>query len=203
MATESVQVSLFESGHLGAGDSRKIRDFRYHRIHGSVDLRWPGQMRLGLAVETIATPQHDLTPVFATEWTPSGSTPTVYYLVGKTVQRIRNGSVIAIGGASPNVFSSNATGGMFDDDGNGVPYLYVCFGGKSTDNSISRMDVNETVTTATSLVADLLLTLNGKAYRTLTPSGGNANCQVSVVPYGSDRFEAANWGTPQTVGFAI
>ena len=196
---ETIQVSLFESGHLGAGDSRKIRDFRYHRVHGSVDMRWPGQMRLGLALQVVNTVNHDLTPVFAAEWIIPGNSPAVYYLVGRQIRRLQGGTAGEVGTNA--LGSTNVTGGMLDDDGSGVPYLYACFGGTSSDNPIRRMDSSENVTTG-DLVADLFLSLNGKAYRSVAPSSENINSQVSVIPYGSDRFVAANWGTPQTVGFA-
>lgn len=209
-----VTVKLFKSFHAGFGESEDISDtkrseayraivdtpVRYQRVHGSIDVRWPGQIRAGLEVRKLATVSHDLRPVFAIEWVDvvNNVYPATYYIVGKKIQKIRFGTVSTVTSS----LSANATGGMFDDDGSGVPYLYACYGGASTASKIQRMNVSGTLTTSADVVAGLLLSLNGDAYRTIIPTGGTAACQISKCPYGSDRFTAASWGAGTTVGFA-
>lgn len=209
---EVVTVKLFESFHQGFGDSVNVRSgraegqpsingqSRYNRVYGSLDARWPGEFRMGQKVTKTAT-NHDVPPVFAAQWTDTtGIYPAIYYLVGVKIMRIRFGAVTEIGTNA--LGSSNATSGMFDDDGSGVPYLYASFSGLSSGAKIRRMNRATTVTTSADVYAHLLLSLNGKAYRTITPASGFANCQVSVCPYGSDRFTVSNWGAGTTVGFA-
>lgn len=213
--SKEITVELFKSLHEGFGDADDIREnkrvadyntilntpLRYNRVHGSIDARWPGQIRMGMQVTKIATVTHDLTPVFGVEWIDvvNNLYPAVYYLVGKKIMKIRFGTVTEVGS---NVLTDNAVGGMLDDNGSGVPYLYASFGGFATNPLIKRMDGAGTVTTSSDVRAGLLLSLNGKAYRTIFPNPGYATCQVSVCPYGSDRFTAANWGNAQTVGYA-
>lgn len=207
-----VTAKLFESFHKGFGDSHNVRSSkndaqstinapaRYNRTHGSLDARWPGEFRMGAQVTKIAA-THDLTPIFGIQWTDDGGVyPAIYYLVGLKIMRIRFGTLSEIG--SDALGSSNVTGGMFDDDGSGVPYLYACFGGVSSNAKIRRMNRANTVTTSSDVFAGLLLSLNGKAYRTCQATSGLAVSQVSVIAYGSERFTLANWGTATTVGFA-
>lgn len=199
MAGEKVQIPLLVSPESGFGYERQVGDSKgYNRTFGSIDARWPEQVKLGLYRKVFGSGSHDLTPVYATEWTATdGVDPIIYYFVGAKLMSLANGSVTEIGS---NFIGGTATGGMFDDDGSGVPYLYMARG---QSNNIRRMNRAGTLTTATgTLVATLLLSLNGKAYRTITPSGGTATCQVSTCPYGSDRFTSSNWGTGQTVGWA-
>lgn len=213
-ALPEVKVKLFRSWHNGAGDADEIHfnhrmeeyasvesvTTRYNRVHGSVDARRPGQIRMGMYAKRMAQTNHDLTPVFAAEWADTNNIyPLVYYLVGRKIMKIEFGAVTEIG---TNSLAANATGGMLDDDGSGIPYLYACFGGLSTSNKIQRMNLAQTVTTSADVVAAQLLSLNGKAYRTIAASNDKATCQVSVCPYGSDRFTLANWGAGTTVGFA-
>jgi hypothetical protein len=213
-----ISIPLFRSFHLGFGDSREIRlvtdpqaarsyaqsspsvsvQARYHRAHGSVDTRWPGELRPGMAIRKFAAPNHDSPPVFSVRWTDSnGVFPAIYYLVDNKIMKFMFTSLSTV-----TTLPANVTGGMFDDDGSGVPYLYASFGGASTAQKIRRMNLGGTVTASTDVVAGLMLSLNGKAYRTIVPAGGTAACQVSVCPYGSDRMVAANWGAGTTVGFA-
>lgn len=209
---EVITVKLFDSFHQGFGDSHNVRSgrnegqpkvaapARYNRVHGSLDARWPGEFRMGHKLFKTAT-NHDLTPVFATQWTDTGGiNPAIYYLVGTKIMMVRFGAVTEVGTNA--LGSSNATSGMFDDDGSGVPYLYASFSGVSTGAKIRRMDRAQAVTTSADVYAHLLLSLNGKAYRSITPASGFANCQVSVCPYGSSRFVVSAWGTATTVGFA-
>lgn len=207
---ESVTVKLFSSFHEGFGDADQITGDagqappintpqRYNRGHGSIDPRWPGQIRHGLGIKRTAV-NHDLTPVFAQEWTDTnGIYPAIFYLVGQKIMKIRFGTPTEVG---TNALGSNATDGMFDDDGSGIPYLYASFSGVSSGAKIRRMNRAQTVTTSADVYAHLLLSLNGKAYRSITPTSGTANCQVSVCPYGRDRFVVANWLAGVTVGFA-
>lgn len=209
-----VTIKLFKSWHAGYGESEDISDtkrvegyraiietpVRYSRAHGSIDARWPGQIRAGLQVKKVSTQSHDLRPVFGVEWVDTSNNiyPAIYYIVGKKIMMIRFGVVTTVTSS----LTANATGGMFDDDGSGVPYLYACYGGASTASKIQRMNVSGTITTSADVVAGLLLSLNGDAYRTLIPTGGTSACQVSKCPYGSDRFTNANWGAGVTVGRA-
>lgn len=211
-----VTAKLFKSLHAGYGDSFDVRNtkrmeeytsdenttLRYNRVHGSMDARWPGEFRMGQQLQKLASSvAHDLTPVFAIPWTDSvGVFPAIIYLVGKKIMMIRFGVVSEVG--SDALGSSNVTGGMFDDDGSGVPYLYAAFGAPSSSAKIRRMTRAQVVTTSADVYGALLLSLNGKAYRTIQPTSGTSACQVSVCPYGLDRFSVANWGTATTVGFA-
>lgn len=214
-APEITTVKLFKSFHDGYGDaddvhytkssdaSTSIRgtSIRYNRIHGSVDARWPGQLKFGLKVEKVASPAHDLNPVFAISWTDTnGIDPAIFYLVGKKIMKVKFGATTEVGTNA--LGSSDVTGGMFDDDGSSVPYLYASFGAVSSSAKIRRMNRAQTVTTSSDVFAGLLLSLNGKAYRTVQATNGLAASQVSVCPYGSDRFTLASWGTATTVGYA-
>lgn len=206
-------IKLFSSLHEGFGDADAIRQVadrataainapaRYNRVHGSVDARWPGQFRHGLALTKIATTNHDARPVFAAEWADTNNVyPAIFYLVGRKLMKISFGVVTEIG--TNDLGASDATGGMLDDDGSGVPYLYACFGGVAGGTKIRRYNLAQTGANSADVVAGLLLSLNGKAYRTITPTGGSASCQVSVCPYGSSRIVASAWGSGTTVGFA-
>jgi len=205
-----VTVKLFQSFHEGFGDADQITGDagqappinapqRYNRGHGSIDPRWPGQIRMGMSVKRTAV-DHDLTPVFAQEWTDTnGVYPAIFYLVGQKIMKIRFGAVTEVG---TDALGSNATDGMFDDNGSGIPYLYASFTGVSSGSKIRRMNRAQTVTTSADVWAHLMLSLNGKAYRTITPTSGTANCQVSVCPYGRDRFVLSNWLAGVTVGWA-
>jgi hypothetical protein len=206
-------VKLFSSFHEGFGDADVIRQMseqataainapsRYNRIHGSLDARWPGQFRHGLVMTKIATTSHDTRPVFAAEWADTnGIYPVIFYLVGRKLMKIRFGVVTEVG--TNDLGASVATGGMFDDDGSGVPYFYACFGGDSTNTKIRRYPLTQVGVNSADVVAGLLLSLNGKAYRTVKPTGGTATCQVSVCPYGADRMTLSAWGQATTVGFA-
>ncbi len=211
---KDVEVKLFRSWHNGFGDADEVHfnhrmeayasteavTTRYNRVHGSVDARRPGQVRMGMQVKRMAQTNHDLTPVFGIEWTDTnGIYPAIFYLVGTAVKKVMFG-----GATTAATLAANATGGMFDDDGSGVPYLYACFGATAGGGGtkIQRMNRAQTVTQSADVVADLMLSLNGKAYRTITPTAGTVPCQVSVCPYGKDRFVLANWLAGVTVGFA-
>lgn len=218
---EIITRKIFRSFHTGFGDAddidytkrmdeyRAIQEVtsRYNRVHGSLDARWPGQLRAGLEIRKLSTQSHDLVPVYAVSWVDvvNNIYPATYYLVGKKIMKIRFGTVSEVGS---DALTSNATGGMFDDDGSGVPYLYGCFGGVAGNTTLRRMNVAGTVSTTKSgggagdVIAALLLSLNGDAYRTITPTGGTANCQVSKCPYGNDRMDSTKWGQGVTVGFA-
>ena len=213
-APEITTLKLFKSLHEGFGDADDVRytrsveqntsvrgtPLRYNRTHGAIDARWPGQLRFGMKVEKVASPAHDLNPVYAIPWTDTnGIDPAIFYLVGQKIMKVKFGAVTEIG---TDALATNATGGMFDDDGSGVPYLYACFSGVSSGSKIRRMNRAQTVTTSADVYAGLLLSLNGKAYRTIQAASGLAVSQVSVCPYGLDRFTVANWGTGTTVGFA-
>jgi len=201
-----VRVPLFRSAHNGYGDSIEVQDFRYNRIHGSVDARWPGQIRAGLRVEKKAT-TWDRVPVFATEWTDSnGINPMIYIIVDDEVWGLRFGSLIeAEESASKNVLSAISTTAMFHDDGSGIPLIYVGYGTGTDIDSVTRFipSSGETTTaTGGSVKADKLYSLNGRAYRSITPSGGAANCQISTLPIGANPLTSANWGAGQLVGWA-
>jgi len=156
---------------------------------------------MGQQIQKLSTSiASDVTPVFAIQWTDSvGVFPAILYLVGKKIMMVRFGVVTEVGS---NVLVASATGGMFDDDGSGVPYLYACFGGTSGSAKIARMNRAQTVTIDDDVVAGLLLSLNGKAYRTVQATSGLAVSQVSVCAYSTERFTLSNWGTAITVGFA-
>ena len=217
-----VSIKLFESFHEGSGYADATPMDRidptkgsahFNRVHGSIDARWPGQLQTGQRVAKIATTNHDLNPVFAIEWTGFNDVhPAIYYIVGKTVQEILFGVVseaLSEGGTAQNAnmhgkATKDATGGMFDDNGSGVPYLYACFG---TAQKIVRMTTkqvyDDTMTgAATDIFAGLLLSLNGDAYRTIKPTGGTALCHVSKCPRGGDRMDENKWGPGALVGFA-
>ncbi len=212
---KEVTIKLFRSWHNGFGDSDEVHfnhrmetymptesvTTRYNRTHGSIDARRVGQIRMGMQVKRMSQTNHDLTPLFAVEWVDvlNNIYPAIYYLVGKKIMKIRFGVTTEVGS---DALATNVTGGMLDDDGSGVPYLYASFGGAAGAAKIRRMNVAGAVTTSAAVVAALLLSLNGDAYRTVTPTGGTSNCQVSKCPYGQDRFVAANWGAGTTVGFA-
>jgi hypothetical protein len=151
-----------------------------------------------MKLEAVASVNHNSPPIFAIQWTDTnGIYPAVFYVVDDKIMKVMFGQV-----SQAAALGNSATGAMFDDDGSGVPYLYASFGGDAGSPKIKRMNVAGTVTTSTDVVAGLLLSLNGKAYRTIKPAGGTATCQVSVCPYGRDRFVAANWSAGTTVGFA-
>lgn len=193
-----VTVKLFESNHLGMGDALSVRDFKYNRVHGSVDNRSPGQMRMGLGIEELVSANFDFTPRFATEWFDSdGTTNVVYIIEGDSIWQLKYGALIEIGTDS---LGSTCQHGMLDDNGSGVPFLYACFG--ATGANIRRMDLAKAVTTSDDVKADKFLSLNGDAYRSIQPTGGSAASQVSKCPFGADRFANANWGAGQPVGFA-
>lgn len=211
-APEVKTIKLFSSFHEGFGDADMIRQLadraaaaistpqRYNRAF-NMDARWPGQFRHGLAITKINSNNHDLQPVFAAEWADTnGIYPAIFYLVGRKLMKIRFGAVTEVG--TNNLGVSNATGGMLDDDGSGVPYLYACFGGHSVSTKIRRYNLAQTGANSADVVAGLLLSLNGKAYRTIAPEGNAATCQVSVCPYGSNRMVNSAWGIGTTVGFA-
>lgn len=199
---EPKTVKLFESAHGGYGDSRQVKANKYHRISaGTIDARFPGELALGQAGGTLAltlsSPNTDT--VFVTEWTDTdGVTPVIYAVAGTAIMGLKISSTVTY---APSL-SDTATGGMFDDDGSGVPYIYACYGGASGSTKIQRMNRSRTVTQSSAVVAHRLLSLNGKAYRTITPSGGFVNCQVSVCPPGVDRFTSSNWSSGTTVGWA-
>lgn len=196
---EIVKVTLFESGHRGYGDSQRVKNFRYNRVHGSIDPRWPGQLRMGRGITKVVATNHDYVPVFAVQWTSADdtTTPKIYYLVGQKIRRIQNGADAEIGS---DALGSVVVTGMFHDNGSGVPYIYAGFGG-SSEAFIRRMDKDHSVAASTDVRADLLLSLNGSAYATVTPTGGTANSQIRVCPFGSDPISDANWGAGKTVGF--
>jgi hypothetical protein len=202
-----VTVKLFESTHLGYGDAQKVRDFRYNRIHGSIDARWPNQIRAGLQVQPLDA-NWDRVPVFAREWTTvdGGNHPMIYIIVQDEIWGLRFGTLTQNGVAD--ALGANATSAMLHDNGSAIPLIYVGFGGASEQNirSTTRFTpggTNATVTAAGgTLRADLLYSLNGRAYRTLTPSSGEANCQISTLPIGANPITAANWGAAQLVGLA-
>lgn len=211
---EIITLKLFSSFHEGAGygDATPLDridptqgSVHYNRSHGSIDARMPGQIQAGQRIVKVAATNHDLNPVFAIEWTDTnGIYPAIFYIVGKKLMKVRFGAVSEVlEGAVADMkglATNNATGGMFDDDGSGIPYLYACFG---SAQNIVRMNLAQAFTLDTSGVkAGLLLSLNGDAYRTEIPTGGTVHSQVSKCPRGADRFDETAWGDGVTVGFA-
>ena len=91
-------VRLFESGHEGMGDSLAVAEHRYNRIHGSIDARWPGQVRMGQQVVKVATNTLDRTPVYAFEWVDTDTvSPAIFYLVGAEYYKLQYGAVGEVG----------------------------------------------------------------------------------------------------------
>ena len=201
---EIVTVPLFISGHEGYGDANQVeRKYSYNRVYGSIDPRWPGQFRWGnWMFYDLSSVVDRQPPRFAVAWENASGVPLVYWIEGRKVlylQTTTDGTEV-----SSNVLGAdNCTSGMFHDAGDGVPYLYASFGGTSSDVDLTRMNRARSVSVASSeLVADLLLSLNGSAYLTQTPSGGSANCVVRKCPAGSDPLTPGNWGPNNYVGFA-
>ncbi|KKN82261.1 hypothetical protein LCGC14_0310740 [marine sediment metagenome] len=213
--TESpiTEVTLFESSHMGFGDATEVKEHRYHRIHGSIDPRWVGQVRMGLQVRSIATTNLPHTPIFALEWTDTDTiSPAIFYIAGAQYHKIlfgadtniqAGGVDLLISGAGASA-SALATGATFDDDGSGVAYVYVGFGGGASAQVIRRINVAQAITLVadTTIQARLLLSLHGRLYRTFTASGGSANASVSVCPLGADRMDATLWSAGTVVGYA-
>ncbi|KKN02709.1 hypothetical protein LCGC14_1114940 [marine sediment metagenome] len=201
-------IKLFESAHLGFGDAQEVANFRYNRVHGSIDARWPGQVRAGLQIRSIANANWDRVPVFAHQWQDTASVPNVmiYIVVQDELWGLRFGALTQT--STGNIFGANATDAMMHNDGSGVPLIYIGFGDSGSEQSIRSTTAftpggdPTTATAAGTLRARLLFSLNGRAYRTLQPSGGQQACQVSTLPIGSDPITLANWGAAQTVGFA-
>jgi len=200
--SKQVVIPLFISSHKGYGDEVKTQEYRYHRVHGSLDARWPGQIKMGLRIRELVANNHDAAPIFATEWEDSSGNPIVYYVVDNEIRSLQNGANAQAGGGT---LTTTATGAMFEDDGTvagGEPFLYTCYGG-SGSNYIQRMDrAAASFETSADVVADKLLTCNGYAYRTIVPASGTQPCQVSTISPGSDRNTAANWGAGVMVGHA-
>jgi len=198
-----IVTPLIESAHNGFGAAEKIDEFKYNRVYGSIDARWPGQIRAGFPFQEteITTGTGFEVPVFAATWENSSGVEFLLYLGRSSVRRLvgTGGDVSYAAYAGTSV---SPTGGMLDDDGSGVPYLYIAFGGRSTDFLMQRMNRAATVTEAVDVRAQKLLSLNARAYRSVTPTGGTANCAVSSIGRGSDRTTAANWGQALVVGFA-
>ncbi|KKL11154.1 hypothetical protein LCGC14_2548650, partial [marine sediment metagenome] len=201
----SISVRIFESAHQGMGDATLVQEHKYNRIHGSIDARWPGELRMGMQIREGTGggtyPFLNSPPVFATAWEDSNGLPVVYAIHDDTLIKFTTGKVTS----TNNFWTSGqvVTDGMLHDS-DGVPYLFVGFGGASGDTKLQRMDRagNATAVTPT-VLADKLLSLNGKAYRTITPSSGTANCQVSTLGIGVDPFNNPSlWSAGVTVGFA-
>ena len=202
----SISVRIFESAHQGMGDATLVQEHKYNRIHGSIDARWPGELRMGMQVTAADSggvyPFMNSPPVFATAWEDSSGVPVVYAIHDDHLITLTSSQV----SSTDNFWGSGnvVTDGMLHDT-DGVPYLIVGFGGASGDTKLRRMDraaASSTPVTPT-VLADKLLSLNGKAYRTITPASGTANCQVSVLGKGSNPFaDPSIWGAGETVGFA-
>ena len=196
---ESIVLPLFESAHEGFGDAIKVRDNRYHRIHGSIDARTPGQIKRGMSVtrESLTVPPAvgiatglAYPPSFVVEWTFNGL-PIVYIVGHDSIWSYQNATFTLVG-----FLDALVSDGMLDDNGSGIAYLYV-----ANNVSLRRMTIGQAITSSSPIVeADKLLSLNGYAYRSITPLGGSANCQISVCPPGSDRFTSSNWGAGVVVG---
>ena len=194
-----ITVPLFESAQGGYGDADAgARPFTYNRCYGAVDTRWPGRVYAGATRANTGSVANEADPVFATEWEDASGFPLIYWIQGLEVMALQ-----VVGGGSEigaDVLGNACTSGMFDDDGSGVPYLYAGFG---NGTAIRRMNRARTVSTSgDAIYADLFLSSNGRAYRTVTPSSGTANSAISNCPAGSDRFTLANWSSDQRVGFA-
>ncbi len=207
-----VRIKLFQSFHEGSGFADETPMDRldptkgsshFNRVHGSIDARWPGQLQVGQRVSKIAATNHDLNPVFAIEWTnTNGIHPAIFYIVGKTVQMIEFGDVAEINTNMDSKATNNATGGMFDDNGSGVPYLYACFGAAQKIVRMNRAQAFDDTMVGSDVKAGLLLSLNGDAYRTIVPTSGTATCQVSKCPRSANRMDLTAWGDGVTIGFA-
>ena len=195
-----VTIPLFVSAHEGYGDaSRGAREFAYNRCFGSIDTRWPGKLYAGASPITQGNVSgNGEVPIYATAWEDSSSRELIYWVQGNELLYLQTGATGTEVGA--NVWAATTTGAMFDDDGSGVPYLYVGFG---NGTAIRRMNRARTVSTSgDALYAELLMSLNGRAYRTVIPSSGTAHSSISNCPPGSDRFTLSNWSSNQRVGFA-
>jgi hypothetical protein len=200
-------VKLFESAHGGYGDAQEVGNFRYNRVHGSIDARWPGQVRAGLEIQSIANANWDRIPVFAVEWTDAqGTNPQVYILVQDEVWALRFGSLTQT--STGNILSENVTTGMFHDNGSGVPLIYAGFGDTGSEaniKSITRFTPSGDATVVAAggtTRADQLLSHSGKAYRSYRPTGGQNTCYISTLGIGRNPLTAADWGAGQLVGNA-
>lgn len=198
-------IPIFESAHMGFGDAYFVQNYRYNRTFGSMDPRWPGQIRMGRAIQSIANPDWDYQPIYAIEWRDTDNIQAlIYIIVGKALWDLQYGALTEVGS---DLLTNVATGAALHDDGSGTPYIYVGFGGVSTDADIAAIDhvsPDSLRGAAPDIQADLLYSLNGALYRTHTPSGltsttGNS-CQIGLVPFGSDPFTAANWQDSGIVG---
>lgn len=198
-------IPIFESAHMGMGDAYFVRNYRYNRTFGSMDPRWPGQLRMGRAIQSIASGNWGITPVYAVEWTDTDNIqPVIYIVVGVEMFKLQYGALTEIGS---DLWTNTVTGAALHDNGSGTAFLYAGFGGISTDGNIAAMGHDQALRgSPPTIKADLLYSLKGTLYRTLTPSGLNAttgnNCQVSLCPFGSDPFVASNWQAVDTVGLA-
>lgn len=201
-------IKLFESAHMGFGDAQEVGNFRYNRIHGSIDARWPGQVRAGLQVRSVANSNWDRVPVAAIPWrdAASPSQPQIYIIVQDELWGLRFGTLTQT--STANALGANATSAMMHDNGSAVPLIYIGFGDSGSEQSIRSttrftLGGDATIVAASgTLRAALLHSLNGRAYRTLQPTGGQEACQISTLPIGADPMVLANWGAGQLVGQA-
>jgi hypothetical protein len=202
-------IPIFESAHMGMGDAYFVQNYRYNRTFGSMDPRWPGQLRMGRAIQSIANGAWDFAPIYAVEWTDTDNIqPVIYIIVGVEMFKLQYGALTEIGA---DLWTNAPTSGALHDNGSGTAFLYAGFGGVATGGNtspnIAAMGHNQALRGAPPTIkADLLYSLKGTLYRTLTPTTlteitGN-NCQVSLCPFGSDPFTASNWQAGQVVGFA-
>jgi hypothetical protein len=179
-------LPVFRSAHEGFGDARRVaRKFSYNRCAGSVDPRWPGELRAGIARAAAAPSPGAGRPIGAVEWETDLGRPLILYAQDNLVKTLRAGIV------STAALAGTATAGpVMHDDGSGVPYAYFGFGGNAASSQkIQRRNRTGTITQDDALVAEKILSLGNAFYGTRIPSGGTTACGVYKVT--GDPFAAA------------
>ena len=201
-------VPLFESGHSGYGDGRLVSNpHRYNRVFGSLDLRQPGELRMGDSFTTLAYPAtFSRPPVWVGQARnvsggAEGRYQAIIFAIDTEIVEIVNGAIAqrvsgtALIAAGAQAISDCA----IHDNGSGVPRLVVAFGDAAAIRHVNLLTNAVTVGTVTN---DKLASVSGALYASAIPSGAGRFNGIRFCPYGADPATAANWSSITRVGWS-
>ncbi len=203
---EIPRIQIFESLSDGYGNARRSRfdtlPYSYSRAYGNVEPRLTGEVGPGLGIISMTYGGARDAPLGGREWEDASGNPIVLF-VGNSTSAQSNIYKIQAGTASLEQACAGtvlATAAELHDNGAGIPYYYVGFGGASA-NKLQYRTRAAVLATAATVYGDKLLSLNGDLYVTFTPTSGTANSAVGKIAAGTNPVTAAQ-PTATIVGFA-
>lgn len=200
------RITIFESLSDGYGNARRSRfdtlPYSYSRAYGNVEPRLSSEVGPGFAVKVIATGNLRDAPLGGREWEDSSGNPIVLYVGNSTsaqsnIYKIQAGQAVIEQACAGTIL---ATAAELHDNGAGIPYYYIGFGGASA-NKLQYRTREAVLAAAATVYGDKLLSLNGDLYVTFTPPSGTANSAIGKIAAGTNPVTELQ-PTPTIVGFA-